>query len=76
MGEYDFLFSFLSTSGNKKISNDNVSYHWLNFLGATGFGINAFFGKVGAIVFAEIVWTIIAIASVIRIYIKIKKGSS
>jgi hypothetical protein len=75
IGWVSMIFFFLSylLLSTKKISNDNASYHWLNFLGALGFGINAFSGRVWAIVFAETVWAGIAIISIIIIYRKAKK---
>lgn len=76
IGYVSMIFFFLSyfLLAAKKVSNDNTSYHWLNFFGALGFGINAFSGKVWAIVFAEIVWAGLAIFSILRIYISKRKS--
>lgn len=76
IGWVSMIFFFLSylLLATKKVSNDNASYHWLNFLGAVGFGINAFSGEIWAIVFAEIVWAGLAIFSVLRIYISKRKS--
>lgn len=76
IGWISMIFFFVSylLLVTKKINNDNAFYHWLNFLGALGFGINAFSGKVWAIVFAEIVWAGLAIFSILRIYISKRKS--
>ena len=76
IGYVSIVFFFLSyfLLAAKKINNDNASYHWLNFFGALGFGINAFSAKVWAIVFAETVWMGLAIFSMAKIYISKRKS--
>ena len=56
---------FLSSTG--RLKNESAFYHWINFFGAIGIIINAYYKTAWAVMTMDVIWAGIAIAGLLRI---------
>lgn len=61
------LLTFFLAS-NKWLCDKGYPYHLLNLVGALGVMVNAFYMKVMAAGFVEVVWSLIALVGIYNVY--------
>ena len=67
LGTFLVVFAYFLVS-TKKVDGANKYYEFMNLLGAIGVGVNVFYQQAWPALALQVVWGVIAIASIIKIH--------